>query len=339
MQMPTNLLKSILTTTRILFAAFLISLAAGCEKQPEAPTQTNSSKPIRIGVLKHESALPFYVADETGIFKKHGLEVTLVELPPGDHMPALLADRVDILSPTSFPTLFGVMLHHANLLYSVFPGAEVTGGPTVYGFVVPANSTAQSIKDISSGTIVAINPFTKVNVEMILNAAGVAKNKRPGIVVATRDAALQALLENKAAVAILDQPALAVALESKQFRLLESNPRARYVGSPYWSGAGAVKREVWMANKADFEQLIQAIDDAVSLIKSDSLRAHQILASRLSLKPEIASQIGGYYFPLSTEKVNKEGIVKTAEALKSAGLIEDDVPVLNLFPPGLYGQE
>jgi NADH-quinone oxidoreductase subunit B len=172
-----------------------------------------------------------------------------------------------------------------------------------------------------------------------LNAAGVAKSDWPQIAVATREAALQALSEGKAAVAILDQPALAVALASKQFRLLESNPRAKYIGSPYWSGAGAVKCDAWNVRKPDFQHLIEAIDEAVNLTKKDSLRAHQILASRLGLKPEIADQIGGYYFPLSTEKVEKSGIAKTVEAVKSAGLIEGDVPLRNFFPPGLYGQE
>lgn len=311
----------------------LILLSVGCRKQ------SSSNRVIRVGILKHESSLPFYVADEAGLFKKHNVEVTLVELPPGDHLPALLADRVDILSPTSFPTLFGVMIQHPDLLYAVFPGAEIVEGQTVYGFVVNANSTMQSIKDIHGGVIFAINPYTKVNVQMILNAAGVAQVDSPQIAVATREAALQALSEGKAVAAILDQPALAVALDSKQFRLLESNPRAKYVGSPYWSGAGAVKRQIWESRKLELEKLIKAIDEAVRSIKQDSLGAHKILAARLGLKPEIADQIGGYYFPISTEKVDKDGIAKTVEALQSAGLLEKKLSLTGFFPPALYGEE
>src|SRR5205823_855200 len=104
----------------------------------------------------------------------NGLEVALVELPPGDHVPAMLADRVDIISPTSFPTLFGVMVQHSNLLYAVFPGAEVSNTATVYGLIVRSASTAQSVKDLHD-RIMAINPYTKVSIEMILNAAGIQK--------------------------------------------------------------------------------------------------------------------------------------------------------------------
>ena len=56
---------------------------------------------IIIGILKHESTLPFYVAEELGYFKKHNIDAELVDLPPADHMNALLSNRVDILSCTN----------------------------------------------------------------------------------------------------------------------------------------------------------------------------------------------------------------------------------------------
>ena len=64
-----------------LFASIL--LLGGCKPSSDAISQGR----IRIGILRHESSLPFYVADELGLFKKHGLDVTLIELPPGDHIP------------------------------------------------------------------------------------------------------------------------------------------------------------------------------------------------------------------------------------------------------------
>jgi ABC-type nitrate/sulfonate/bicarbonate transport system substrate-binding protein len=309
-------------------------LLAGCKPSSPAP-----AKPLRIGILKHESSLPFYLADEAGLFKKHGLDATLVELPPGDHLPALLADRVDVVSPTSFPPLFGIMVQHTNLLYVVFPGAEVSGGQTVYGLIVRSNSTDQSVRDIRGGVIMAINPYTKVSIQMILSAAGAPKENWPDIRVASREVAVQAVSDGTATAAIMDQPALAVALTAGGFKLLESNPRAKYVGSPYWSGAGAVKREAWNSRKADFEHLLAAVDESIALIRKDSHKAHEILAARLGLSQAIADQCGGYYFPLTTDPVDKAGIQKTVDALRSAGLLEGPVALDNFFPPGLYGEK
>jgi NitT/TauT family transport system substrate-binding protein len=303
------------------------------------PNKTSTSTPIRIGVLKHESSLPVYMAEDLGYFKKHNVQVQLVELPPGDHMPALLADRVDILSPTSFPTLFGVMAEHPDLLYVVFPGAETTEGPTVYGLIVKSDFKGQTIKDLRGGVIMAINPFTKVNIQTILNSAGIPKENWPDIRVASREAALQAVGDGTATAAIMDQPALATAITSPGYRLLEANPRAKYIGSPYWSGAGAVKRDVWNAHKSDFDKIMAAIDEAVVAIRRDPRTAHQNLATRLGLQQGIADQIGGYYFPLSSEPVPKDGIEKTVEALRAAGLLNSAISLTNFFPPGVYGEK
>jgi hypothetical protein len=52
-------------------------LFVGCKPASTPATQGL----IRIGILKHESSLPFYVADEKGLFKKHGLDVIFF-MPP-----------------------------------------------------------------------------------------------------------------------------------------------------------------------------------------------------------------------------------------------------------------
>lgn len=305
-------------------------------KPPVTPSQI---EPLRVGILKHESTLPFYVAEEFDLFHKHNLQVQLIELPPGDHVPALLADRVDVISPTSFPALFGIVAQHPDLLYAVFPGAEVTEGQTVYGLVVKSDNSSQGVKDLRGGVIIAINPYTKVNVQMILNAAGLPKNSWPEIRVASREAALQAVADSTAEAAIMDQPALAVALASQGYRLLEANPRAKYIGSPYWSGSGAVKRSTWAARNEDFQRLTAAIDESVKAIRTDSGAAHRILAARLGLRREIADQIGGYYFPLTNEAVPKDGIEKTVDAIRAAGLLESSISLKQFFPPDYYGEQ
>lgn len=325
--------KKLLAVVALIIVALLAIFLIVRQKK------VDTSQPIRIGILKHESSLPIYIADDLGYFKKHGVQVQIVELPPGDHLPALLSDRVDVISPTSFPTLFGVMSQDKNLLYSVFPGAEVSDGPTVYGLVVKSSTPGESIKDIHGGVIMAINPYTQVNIQMILNSAGIQKKDWPEIRVASREAALQAVSSGTAVAAIMDQPALATAISSPEYRLLEANPRAKYIGSPYWSGAGAVKRTVWGARKGDFDKVMAAVDEAVVAIRRDPQTAHKTLATKLGLSQQIADQIGGYYFPLSGEFVPKDGIEKTIEALRESGLLNSPLPLSNFFPPNTYGEK
>ena len=301
------------------------------------PKNDSRSADINIGVLKHESSLPIYVADQLGLFKKVGVSVHLIELPPGDHMPALLSRRVDIISPTSFPVLFGVMLKNPGLLYAVFPGAEIANGPTVYGLVVSKSSAAHTLDDLRNKIIIAINPYTKVNMETILASAGMPRKEWPQIKVASRDAALKAISDGQADAAIMDQPALAVALASGEYRLLESNPRAKYIGSPYWSGSGAVLVQTWKSKEALFTNVMRAVDAALLEIQRDPQAAHRILAARLGLDQDVADQMGGYYFPMSTDVVDVAAIEGTADALVKAGLLQQAVNLKGLFPPHTYG--
>jgi len=297
------------------------------------------SSELKIGVLKHESSLPIYVADQLGLFAQSGLSVKLVEIPPGDHMPALLSGRVDILSPTSFPVLFGVMQKNPDLLYAVFPGAEVADGQTVYGFIVSNESSASTLTDLEGKVVIAINPYTKMNIQTILSSSGMPKSSWPVIKVAAREAALQALSSGQADAAIMDQPALAVAVSSGQYRLLEANPRAKHIGSPYWSGAGAVLKQHWSQHASDFMTLMKSIDEAIAFTREHPEEAHEILAKRLDLDPSIAKQMGGYYFPESTETVDLNGIRATVKALVQAGMLEKAVKMEGFFPPGTYGAQ
>lgn len=292
---------------------------------------------LKIGVLKHESSLPIYLADELGLFAKVGLSVQLLEVPPGDHMPALISKRVDILSPTSFPVLFGVMLKNPGLLHAVFPGAEVADGPTVYGFVVSNESAASSLDDLRGKVVMAINPYTKINIQTILSSAGMPKDEWPKIKVAAREASLNAVSGGQADAAIMDQPALAVAIASGDYKLLEANPRAKYIGSPYWSGSGAVLTQHWQENKASFAKLMAAIDDALAEVERDPKEAHRILAKRLGLDQSIADQMGGYYFPKATDTVDIAGIQATVDALVEAGLMEKAISMEGFFPLQTYG--
>ena len=154
---------------------------------------------------------------------------------------------------------------------------------------------------------------------------------------AAREAALQAVSNGQADAAIMDQPALAVAITSGEYKLLESNPRAKHIGSPYWSGSGAVLVEHWKSNADVFAKLMKAIDAALVEISRDPDGANRILAKRMGLDQSIADQMGGYYFPKSSDNVDMAGIKATVQALVDTGLLDEPINLTNFFPAHIYG--
>ena len=62
---------------------------------------------VKIGYIEHSSALPFLIAYERGYFRKEGVDVELVLCGFKNFMDTLLTGRVDLITATSFPALFG----------------------------------------------------------------------------------------------------------------------------------------------------------------------------------------------------------------------------------------
>ncbi len=205
--------------------------------------------------------------------------------------------------------------------------------------VVSKSFRGSSILDLRRKIVMAINPYTKVNILTILLKSEMPKDQWPEVKVADRQVALKAVLDGTAQAAIMDQPALATALETKDYRLLEANPRAKYIGSPYWSGSGAVLVTVWTERRDEFRRFFEALDEAIFYIRTNTESAHEILAQSLGLEKKIAVHCGGYYFPTTKEAVPMDGIRDTMKALVEAGLLESSFPVADFFPSGMYGRK
>jgi hypothetical protein len=67
--------------------------------------------------------------------------------------------------------------------------------------------------------------------------------------------------------------------------------------------------------------LMAGIDDALARIEAVPNAAHRMLARRLGIDESVASQMGGYYFPKSSDAVPLDGIRATVDALVSARLL------------------
>ncbi len=313
-----------------LFAfVFLFTALLGCEKRNEE---------YSIGILHHESSLPIVIAFEQGYLDALDFPIKLVELPPADHMPALLSGRVNMISPTSFPVLFGVMAENPEELFMLFPGAETNEGKIVYAFIVRTDFEGDSIFDLAGKKVLAINLFTQLNAQLIFDAAGINESDRPNVKSVSRDIAIASLLNGEVDAVLMDQPSIAVALNAGDAKVLVANPRAKYLGDPYWSGAGAIRQTEWNQNKKKAMSVIEAIDKAIVDTRLDETSAQIKLAEFLELQPEIAQDMGGYYFPTSKENVPTEDVLNTAIAMEQAGLLASPVSQNSLFPDNLYVQ-
>ncbi|MHB8907290.1 MAG: ABC transporter substrate-binding protein [Syntrophales bacterium] len=90
------------TTLPLLLIAAAATLFFGCQKDAEN-TYSGPVEKITFGVVSIEASSLLYIADTLGMFKKHGLEVTVKEYPAGLLATEdLMKDRADVVTASEF---------------------------------------------------------------------------------------------------------------------------------------------------------------------------------------------------------------------------------------------
>jgi len=87
----------------ILIAFSMIALSSLCCQKGSGGKYAGPIEKITLGVVAVESSSLVYIADALGMFKDHGLDVTIIDFPDGVKASAdLLKDRVDVAAIADF---------------------------------------------------------------------------------------------------------------------------------------------------------------------------------------------------------------------------------------------
>lgn len=286
---------------------------------------------VRIGYIEHASALPFLVAYERGYFKKQGVDVELVLCGFKNFMDTLLAGRVDLITATSFPALFGIEAEKPGLLRFFGTGGEKRGGELVYGILARENSGITSATGLKGKKIGSISTFTTVNLKLILKQLGLNPDKDVTILPVSGDVAVSALTSGHLDALLLDQPALTIAMETTGAKLISYNPRAEYIIDPYWSGAAVVSQEYLTADPKTLLKVFRALDRAIQDIRHNTEECKVILSKYTPLKTDLAKKMGMYFLAKSTETVDLEKIQFLADTLYDNQILNKKVDAKSMY--------
>lgn len=269
--------------------------AVFCACKSRTPDDT-----VTIGVLQHSSSIPIIVAYKEELFKKHRVAVTLKTLTPAEHMPSLLRGATPILSPSSFPVIFSTAQQNPRVVTAYMTGGEATDGDVLYGIVTKKTSSATSLRDFVGKKIGSASKFTVVNLRNVLAAKlGDAAGSTIIREIADKGSLLDALRRDVVDAIVLDQPALSTREITEEFKIIDPNFRAKYLGSPYWSGSGVARRDWVSGHKDQFELYLTALDEALEVCKNEPLRAKRDFISYFELQGLDPAAIGLYVYPNS----------------------------------------
>lgn len=326
---------SVNRTIKTLLAVVLcVALAAGVTacSQPSALSGSTSTPAavapvkIRIGTLPVEDALPLWVAERDGLFKKAGLDVTISVFQSAQERDAALTAGAidgfmgDLIAATSLRA-GGVPVK----VVTVMLGAKATEGR--FGIVVKPGSKVTDLKGLA-GVPVGTSSATiqEYVLDSMMTGAGVAAADIKKEEVKKVPVRFELLMSGKLAAAMLPEPFISLAEKSG----------AKVIGDDT-TGAN-VSQTVMIfsqkylddsANAAAVAKLLGVWDEAVGTINAapDTFRSLLVEKARLPKPLETSYAVNVY----PTAQLPTEADVNAViEWMKGAGLLKTDVTYADL---------
>lgn len=302
----------------------------GAPSPEPAPTLTA----VRMGYARLRISLPIFVAQERGLFRKHGIDAKLEMYDTGQSLGQLLAEgKIDVGGYFAFPISFNGMLRTKRRLYFLTLQQEDRVNRISFFLrkKTPPGQKPQitSVKDLK-GKRVGILPTIvyKATLEALLRKAGVD----PGsVTMQPTDPMLQAqLLANGGVDALYtNDPAATGAIAAGIAEVVDPNhsESAELYGEPFPFGTFYVSQAWATANPALTRAIAAALDEAVTYIDGHQAEAKEAL--RPYLPPMFQGQIPLYgpALYLTTAESREEDVAKLARKFKEIGVVSQDVDV------------
>ena len=292
-----------------------------------SPNQKVQEKEIvKIGYLPITASLPLFVAQENGYFQEEGLEAELVKAETSNIiMESLVSGNLDLTSAVAYSTLFPVE-STAPGNFVVFSGVSETDDIFANFLLVKQDSDIQTVSDLKGKRIVTRSGAAmKTYTSLVLEKFGLSltdvelQQVAPSLLVST--------FNSPEVDAIYDvEPAMTVILESGNGKILEENPRVKYVLNPF-PVAGTVFSTKFMENNpTTAEKIIKITEKAIDYINQNPETAKQLLTKYTPLNSDIASKTRLYKFDKLAD-IDKGSVQKLADIENS----DNEIGVSKLF--------
>lgn len=318
------------TSRYLVVAAFVLAAGLGCEKC-SGPGNTPARVEIRVGYQPFTSDLAIFVALERGYFSEQGLTpVTSKFVSTTDFLNALVANRIDVAGIIGSPTFFARECESPGLVKIFLPAVE-TEQRYVACFLVRKDSDVRSLQQLKGKTVGTYTGTTQaLNLRYILGKFfDVEKDVR--IVQVSSELQLTALKAGQFDALLTIEPYSTIGVSQGVARVLEANPRCKYIMSPFPASAQVVSTEFLKRNPETFKKYYAAIRKAVNFINANPTEAKAILPKYTELTGDEARQSNMYEWQYD-ETANKAKFQDLADLYSQAGVLPRKIDVSIMFP-------
>lgn len=210
----------------LMLMLVMFSGCAGSGKQQSGESslsgqtsQTETSKPVRLGVLPIEDNLPFYVAESDKLFEKAGIKVELVPFASAlERDAAMQAGRID--GEVADPVAVALLKKGGTDVKVAAVGLGATPQEGRFALLLSPKSTAKVPADLKNVPIaVSQNTIIEFVTDMLLRDAGLAQGEIKKVSIPKIPVRLQMLASGELQAAVLPDP-LATLAEKQGAKVL-----------------------------------------------------------------------------------------------------------------------
>ena len=289
---------------------------------------------LKLAYIAANADLPVFVAEELGLFEKHGLEVALVRANnSSEALIALLTKQVDAVGGLTFGVHFPAEVQDPGQLTLFQPFAETDRSVMSY-LLAGKESGVTSIQDLKGRRIGTYTGASQlVFLKLFLEKVGLDPERDVRIIQVAMELQAQALEAGQFDVLFTIEPYGTIAIKKAGARTVLENPRSKYILNPFWVGAAAVRTEFVSTHPTVVRALEESLDDALLEIEKDPVAMKKLLPKYTPIDEELALASGLYtWYPLGEVEEGFESIQQLADLMHNFNLIDEPIPsVRSLF--------
>ncbi len=181
---------------------------------PDTPTPVVDDTPIRVGLLPIIDSVPFYLAEEEGLFEAAGLNVTLETFSSAlDRNAALESGAIDgQLADLIATGLINGEQHNVSIVKTTY---RATGDVAMIALVAGADSGIESPADLEGRSVgISTNSLIEYHLDLYLDEAGLDRDAVEKTEVAAIPVRMELLSQGQLDAAVLPEPLITLAVNA-----------------------------------------------------------------------------------------------------------------------------
>jgi len=290
------------------------------------------SNEIRLAYIPYSADLPFFVAQEMGMFKQRGLDITPLECASSSEaLDLVLAGRADGSMGNSFSVLFSIQAKDSEILRLINVSVETLENESYTGFLlVNSNSNIQDIEYLKGKTVGTGKGASQLLwVQLYFQNLGWDPKKDVFIEQEDPNILLDALHSGQIDALFLFEPYATVGISKGLAKSFVPFFRKSII-NPFPAGGAVLTKEFCNKQPKLAMKVIEALDQAIEYINANPLASKKTLQAYTPLSEAESIESHIYYWWGSNE-ISVEPIQKLSNILTENSMLPGKIDISKMI--------